>query len=52
MIGPLFVSVAVWNPTYDMRIADLEILISLLFNEMYKDENNQLKIKIYETDQR
>ncbi|PVV05652.1 MAG: hypothetical protein B6D77_18675 [gamma proteobacterium symbiont of Ctena orbiculata] len=37
--------------TYDMRIADLEILISLLFNEMYKDENNQLKIKIYETDQ-
>ena len=37
--------------TYDMRIADLEILISLLFNEMYKDENNQLQIKIYETEQ-
>ncbi|PUB72741.1 MAG: hypothetical protein DBP03_15785 [gamma proteobacterium symbiont of Ctena orbiculata] len=36
---------------YDMRIADLEILISLLFNEMYRDDNYQLKVKIYERDE-
>ncbi|MET0072200.1 MAG: PhnD/SsuA/transferrin family substrate-binding protein [Candidatus Thiodiazotropha sp.] len=36
--------------TYDMRITDLEILISLLFNEVYKNDNHQLKIKIYEKD--
>ncbi|MES9945627.1 MAG: PhnD/SsuA/transferrin family substrate-binding protein [Candidatus Thiodiazotropha sp.] len=36
---------------YDMRIADLEILISLLFNERYMDEDVQLKIKIYDTDE-
>lgn len=36
---------------YDTRIADVEILISLFFNEMFKDQDKQLKIKIYDTDQ-
>jgi ABC-type phosphate/phosphonate transport system substrate-binding protein len=36
---------------YDTRIADIEILISLLFNEMFEDQDKQLKIKIYESDQ-
>jgi ABC-type phosphate/phosphonate transport system substrate-binding protein len=35
---------------YDTRIADIEILISLLFNEMFKDQDKQLKIKIYDSD--
>ncbi|MEW8252652.1 MAG: PhnD/SsuA/transferrin family substrate-binding protein [Candidatus Thiodiazotropha sp.] len=37
--------------TYDIRIADLEILISLLFNETYRNDNYQLKVKIYERDE-
>jgi ABC-type phosphate/phosphonate transport system substrate-binding protein len=35
---------------YDIRITDIEILISLLFNEMFKDQDKQLKIKIYDSD--
>jgi ABC-type phosphate/phosphonate transport system substrate-binding protein len=35
---------------YDTRIADVEILVSLLFNEMLKDLDKQLNIKIYDSD--
>ncbi|MES9971565.1 MAG: PhnD/SsuA/transferrin family substrate-binding protein [Candidatus Thiodiazotropha sp.] len=36
---------------YDTKITDVEILISLLFNEMFAEQDKQLKIKIYESDQ-
>lgn len=35
---------------YDTRIADIEILISLFFNELFKEQEKQLKIKIYDSD--
>jgi ABC-type phosphate/phosphonate transport system substrate-binding protein len=35
---------------FDTRTSEVEILITLLFNEMYKDEDEKLKIKIYDTD--
>ncbi|MES9990981.1 MAG: PhnD/SsuA/transferrin family substrate-binding protein [Candidatus Thiodiazotropha sp.] len=36
---------------YDMRITDLEILIGLLFTEIFKDDDVKLKIKVYDSDQ-
>ncbi|MEW8034160.1 MAG: PhnD/SsuA/transferrin family substrate-binding protein [Candidatus Thiodiazotropha endolucinida] len=36
---------------YDSRITDVEILFTVLFNEMFKDQNEEFKIKIYDTDQ-
>jgi ABC-type phosphate/phosphonate transport system substrate-binding protein len=35
---------------YDTRIADVEILISLLFTEMFNGQDEQLNIKIYDSD--
>ncbi|MEW8505428.1 MAG: PhnD/SsuA/transferrin family substrate-binding protein [Candidatus Thiodiazotropha sp.] len=35
---------------YDARITDIEILISLIFNEKFKDQDSQIRIKIYESD--